>query len=201
MKMKGKLTKYDTDKGFGFITPNGGGDNIFIHKNAFVNRSRTPQVNDIITFSLSKDKHERYCADNATYTGEKIKKKQTQKTNKFSLYLSLFFLALITSSTLLFTFAPKLLIAYWCFSLVTFVMYAIDKSKAKRNQWRISEQSLHMLSLLGGWPGAAFAQQTLRNKSRKKEFRIVYWITVLINLGGLIWLHTPSGNEILALLY
>ena len=51
--------------------------------------------------------------------------------------------------------------------------------------------------LLGGWPGALIAQQTLRHKSRKASFRAVFWLTVLVNCGLFIWLFTPSGSELL----
>ena len=76
MRLKGKLIKWSDERAFGFIAPNGGGDHVFIHKSAFSNRQRTPQIKDIITFSITKDKQGRYCADEATFSGEKLKKKQ-----------------------------------------------------------------------------------------------------------------------------
>ena len=56
MRLKGTLLKWNNDKAFGFITPNSGGDDVFIHKTAFENRQRTPKANDVITFSITKDK-------------------------------------------------------------------------------------------------------------------------------------------------
>jgi uncharacterized membrane protein YsdA (DUF1294 family) len=78
-------------------------------------------------------------------------------------------------------------------SLITFIAYAIDKSAAQNGRWRTQESTLHLFSLMGGWPGAFFAQTTLRHKSSKEEFKSVYWITVLLNLGALFWLHTEKG--------
>lgn len=75
-------------------------------------------------------------------------------------------------------------------NLLTFLSYALDKSAAQRGGWRTSEQQLHLLALLGGWPAAWWAQQWLRHKSRKQEFRSVYWGTVLLHcagLGVLVW--------------
>ncbi|WP_342352801.1 DUF1294 domain-containing protein [Psychrosphaera saromensis] len=66
--------------------------------------------------------------------------------------------------------------------------YAIDKSAAKKGRWRTKESTLHLLSLAGGWPGAYFAQNILRHKLRKKPFKVVYWITVLLNVSGILWL-------------
>jgi uncharacterized membrane protein YsdA (DUF1294 family) len=53
---------------------------------------------------------------------------------------------------------------------------------------------LHLLGLAGGWPGALIAQQMLRHKSKKASFLAVFWVTVLINCGALLWLHTARGQ-------
>lgn len=98
MRLKGKLTKWTGEKAFGFIVPNGGGDHVFIHKSAFSNRQRTPQVNDIITFSIAKDNQGRYCADEGIFSGEKLKNKQAKSVSKFSIYLSVIFLGLILAA-------------------------------------------------------------------------------------------------------
>ena len=44
--------------------------------------------------------------------------------------------------------------AYVLLSMFTFVVYAVDKSSARNGTRRISESTLHLLSLTGGWPGA-----------------------------------------------
>jgi uncharacterized membrane protein YsdA (DUF1294 family) len=77
---------------------------------------------------------------------------------------------------------------YVVISTVAFVAYAIDKAAAKGNRWRIPESTLHALGLVGGWPGALLAQTLLRHKSVKREFRLIFWITVAINLFVLGWL-------------
>ncbi len=71
-------------------------------------------------------------------------------------------------------------------NLLTYAAYAADKSAAQRGAWRTSEQQLHLLALLGGWPAAWWAQQSLRHKSRKLEFRRVYWSTIALNCAGLL---------------
>lgn len=199
MRLKGKIIKWNADKAFGFIAPNGGGDHVFIHKTALANRSRTPQNNDVITFSITKDKDGRYCACDATFSGEKLKKKEAKKVSQFSVYLSLIFLATITLSFFLGNLPEKLLYVYVGLSALTFIAYAIDKSKAQNGAWRTQESTLHLFSIVGGWPGAALAQQFLRHKSAKQEFRNVFWFTVIINLGALIWLHSSTGSKYLEL--
>jgi uncharacterized membrane protein YsdA (DUF1294 family) len=82
-------------------------------------------------------------------------------------------------------------------SLISFATYAWDKSAAQNNHWRTPERTLHLLGIIGGWPGALFAQRFLRHKSKKQSFQITFWATVILNCGGLIWLLTPEGSSTL----
>lgn len=77
-----------------------------------------------------------------------------------------------------------LILLFYCsvWSFVTFIVYGIDKSSAKRNTWRVSETTLHFLSLLGGWPGALLGQKAFRHKTKKRGFRLVFWLTVMVNM-------------------
>ena len=72
--------------------------------------------------------------------------------------------------------------AFALLSLFSYLAYRKDKRAAERRQWRTPEEFLHALSLLGGWPGALIAQNRLRHKSAKTSFRIVFYITVLLNV-------------------
>lgn len=86
---------------------------------------------------------------------------------------------------------------YLLLSLATFVAYAIDKSAARKRTRRIPENALNLLSLLGGWPGAIIAQQTLRHKTRKQPFRAIFWLTVVLNCAVFIGLIYPDGIGLL----
>jgi uncharacterized membrane protein YsdA (DUF1294 family) len=77
------------------------------------------------------------------------------------------------------------LAAYAVMSLVAVALYAADKRRAARGEWRVSETTLHLVALLGGWPGAWIAQQTLRHKRQKRAFMIVFWIIVAAH--GAAW--------------
>lgn len=74
---------------------------------------------------------------------------------------------------------------YAVVSVIAYVTYAIDKKAAIKNRRRVSEKSLHLLGVLGGWPGALLAQQRLRHKTQKTSFQLIFWITVALNLAGL----------------
>jgi uncharacterized membrane protein YsdA (DUF1294 family) len=90
-----------------------------------------------------------------------------------------------------------ILLLYLGASVVTFFVYRSDKAAASKDQWRTREKTLHLLGLMGGWPGALIAQKLLRHKTRKLSFQVVFWATVLINCAGLFWLLSPCGSHTL----
>lgn len=75
---------------------------------------------------------------------------------------------------------------YAAMSLVTFFAYGLDKRAARRRTWRVPEATLHVLSLLGGWPGALVAQAFFRHKTMKQPFRAVFWLSVVANVALLV---------------
>ncbi|MEO0795262.1 MAG: DUF1294 domain-containing protein [Verrucomicrobiota bacterium] len=79
-------------------------------------------------------------------------------------------------------------IVFVVMSLVTFVAYGIDKRAAKKGSRRIPENTLHLFALFGGWPGALMGQKTFRHKTVKSQFRIVFWMTIAVNLAATTWL-------------
>lgn len=85
--------------------------------------------------------------------------------------------------------AFELCALYWIASVVTFVVYALDKSAARGGRWRTRESTLQGLALIGGWPGALLAQQWLRHKSSKRRFLMLFWLVVLVNVGLLLAFH------------
>ena len=193
MRSKGKITTWDDSKGFGFIAPFDGSDRIFIHIKAIKNRRRRPTVNDVVTYSIAKDKKGRTRAVDAMLAGAKPRKVAAQLSNRPVMIVAWCFLIVVGLSCL-FTELPLVVLGvYLVVSMITFIAYAIDKAAAQAGRWRTAEASLHMLALLGGWPGALLAQQTLRHKSKKGPFRVTLWFTVLLNIAGLVWLHTSDG--------
>ena len=195
MRLKGKVISWNDEKAFGFIKPNTEVNDVFIHKNALFNSQRTPVIGDIITFSLSKDKQGRACASEATFTGEKrndfsrqkaINHKASKETGMFSLMLAVLFFIAIGLGTYVNELSLHAFYGLIGINIVTFFYYAFDKFKAQTGRFRTPESTLHLLALLGGWAGAAFAQQLFRHKSKKLTFRRAYWLTVIINIVGIV---------------
>lgn len=64
-------------------------------------------------------------------------------------------------------YTPIAVIVLFLFSSVTaYVLYAKDKAAAKAGAWRVSENTLHLVAVLFGWPGALVAQERLRHKTK-----------------------------------
>ena len=56
-------------------------------------------------------------------------------------------------------------------NVVTFLVYGIDKWKAKKGSWRISEATLLILAVIGGSFGALFGMKVWRHKTMHKKFK------------------------------
>ncbi|MBT1063317.1 DUF1294 domain-containing protein [Bowmanella sp. Y26] len=201
MKYQGKLTNWNDEKGFGFVEPNGGGNRAFVHIKAFVRTSRRPMEGDLIVYEPVLESPGKYKATNISLAiDRKAKKHSALGMRKLGTMVVLAFCALLTAFTLLKILPVQVLLLYLGASLIAFVMYALDKSAAQHNRWRTPESSLHMCALLGGWPGAFYAQNKLRHKSSKASFKRMYWATVVVNLAAFFWLLSESGKQFLALL-
>ena len=114
-------------------------------------------------------------------------------------YLLAYLWATFLAISFAFGYTPILISCIYIFaSAFIYLLYLIDKSAAISSGWRGSEVTLHLGSLLCGWPGALIAQDQLSHKTTKKEFQRVFWITVASNCGVIFWLHT---DECLRFLY
>lgn len=192
-RIKGKLTAWNEERGFGFISPMSGGKQVFIHIKAFSNRNRRPMIGQMVTFELSADDQGRPRAIKATLPGDKLQASSKRGRGRLPVGMAVLFLVLVGVSVLVARLPLPVLALYLVASALTFVAYALDKSAAQSGAWRTKENTLHLLSLAGGWPGALIAQQKLRHKTQKRSFRSVFWVTVLVNCGIFVWLFTPDG--------
>lgn len=204
MRYQGKITDWKDDKGFGFVTPNAGGQRVFIHIKSFSKREQRPVGNELVTYELTHDTKGRPQANSVAFVGSRATPgSRAGQANaplvlaKAPLIMAGTFLVFVAASV----FAGKLPIAivwiYLAASLVAFIAYALDKSAARADRWRTKESTLHLFALAGGWPGALAAQKLLRHKSSKPSFQFVFWVTVILNCCVLAWFFSTSGAEAL----
>lgn len=192
MLVKGKISRWDDAKGFGFIQPLLKGERVFLHMTGLQNRSRRPVVGEVVTYSVAKDAQGRLQAQQVTYAGEKRKLKAAKTASRWPLILVLLFAALLVGAVVTAELPLYIPMIYAAMSIVSYLTYWWDKRKALAGQWRIQESTLQLMVLLGGWPGALLAQSYLRHKSQKRAFLAVFYLAALANISVVLWLHNQN---------
>ncbi|PCO04370.1 DUF1294 domain-containing protein [Microbulbifer flavimaris] len=195
MEYKGSIASWDDGRGYGFIQPEGGGSRVFLHVSAFDRRYCRPEQGMAVRFSLGRDDRGRPRADSARPANAKRSPNRPGRQRRRALPLVGVFFAGLAGLSVWGWLPWSITGLYLALSLLTLLLYFKDKRAAVRGHWRTPEQTLHLLSLLGGWPGAALGQSLLRHKSRKGSFRMVYWLTVGLNLAALGYGLTAEGQQ------
>ena len=72
---------------------------------------------------------------------------------------------------------------------VAFIVYGIDKYKAKKAKWRISEATLLLLAVLGGSIGAWMGMKVWHHKTMHKKFKYGIPAILLIQIALMAYLH------------
>ena len=196
---RGIIAHWNDAKGFGFVKPmDGVSPNVFLHiSDIRKGLVRKPAPGDVAYYRLGKDT-------------------RTCKPRAYSVVL----VELEEKKSLcctpvrwrgpwiicgLFVAAPTAFSAYWWLvtgnrypmfvyavaSIATFFMYRSDKRAAQLHDWRIPEARLHLAELLGGWPGALFAQCWFSHKNSKRSYQVIFWFIVGLHFAAwgeeLVW--------------
>ena len=75
-------------------------------------------------------------------------------------------------------------------NIVTFLLYGIDKYKAKKGKWRISEATLLMMAAIGGSIGAWAGMRLWHHKTMHKKFKYVIPLIIIMQIALVAYLHT-----------
>ena len=197
MRFNGTVKTWNEERAFGFIEPEQGGQEIFLHITAFPPRSGRPQLNQRVSFEvvLNRDGKKRAAKVQlvrAPKSASVLVRRGTSEWGGASLFAVPAFVALYWAVAWIWHVPKSVGMGYAALSIVCFVAYAVDKSAARSGGWRTKEDTLLLIGLAGGWPGALFAQQFLRHKSVKASFRTAFWVTVVINVLAFVALSSPK---------
>lgn len=191
MRQAGRISNWNDGKGFGFVTPHDGGARAFVHIKAFEAAIRRPVDGDLVSYATSLDSKGRINAIEVRFAGQRVQSKAPARSSvrrkpasripRLAIGVGFLLVAVILMMT---GKMPALLsLAYLLMSCASYLMYALDKEIAGRSRWRRTpESTLHLLDLLGGWPGGLIAQHVARHKTGKASFQRTFWVTVVANL-------------------
>ena len=86
------------------------------------------------------------------------------------------------------TIEQLILIYLVAINVVTFFIYGIDKWKAKRSKWRISEATLLGMAVIGGSIGAWLGMRVWHHKTMHKKFQFGIPLIIVAQIALLIWI-------------
>ena len=194
---EGKLVKWNDEKGFGFVRPENGEKDLFLHISAIKNYrkglSHRPAAGDIVHYQpISRAEAEGQRRISAALVVG-INKAIFGIDAEPRPWWSTLGLKLLAGAPILLSFHviwrtgnPIPLVSYVFMSALSSMYYAADKRRALLHKWRIPEIYLHYFELLGGWPGALLSQQAFRHKKNKGDYQRVFW--EIVTLHGIVWL-------------
>jgi len=195
-RIDGTLKSWNDERGFGFIEPLHGGQEIFVHIKSIERRSGRPQIGQRLTFEveIGPEGKKRAKRVQLVQTKRAVNRERNDLPAHWGIasYVAIpTFLVVYVIAAVLWGVPTWVAGLYLAGSAICFVVYAIDKSAAVAGRWRVSESTLILLGLAGGWPGAIVAQQLLRHKSNKASFRSAFWGSVMFNVFGFTALSSP----------
>ena len=77
-------------------------------------------------------------------------------------------------------------------NIATFLLYGVDKYKAKKNKWRISEATLLMMAVIGGSIGALAGMRLWHHKTMHKKFKYGIPVIIIMQIALVTYLHTNN---------
>ena len=73
-------------------------------------------------------------------------------------------------------------------NLLAFVLYGVDKLKAKKGAWRIPEATLLLVAFLGGSVGALLGMEVFRHKTKHAKFRVLVPLFLILHIAMAVYI-------------
>jgi len=175
-RLRGTITAWSPEKGHGTVTA--GERRHFLHHRDFAVHHKRPEVGDVVTFALGQDAKGRPCAVAAEHTdaGGRVRSVDGVTVVCLGVLPAVAAVRLDPAQGLAFVLG-----LYGLLSALAVALYWDDKRRARRDADRHPEFLLHLVEVLGGWPGAYVAQRLFRHKLTKVRYQVVFWVIVALH--------------------
>lgn len=176
IKLTARITAWDPGRSAGFLSFEG--HRVGLRRDDFVILHKRPEAGDVVDFLLGKDDQGRVCARAVEHhnDGGRIR----------LWHLGMLAGLLAAPGCALWRLVDRndWRLVVGCalgLSTIAFLLYWLDKLRARHGQWRVAETTLHLVAALGGWPGAFLAQRHFRHKTAKLRFQLLFWLIVTLH--------------------
>jgi uncharacterized membrane protein YsdA (DUF1294 family)/cold shock CspA family protein len=181
--MRGIVIKFDPQKGYGFIRSQEAREDVFVHISDV--QGRIPlRIGQHVEFQVVR-------------TAKGLRAVQVvpgaMQQSPIVVYGAIGIAAALVGLLVLslLTRIHVLLAWFLSVSVVTFVLYRLDKHRAETSGLRVPEIVLHGLSLLGGSPGALAGQRIpSHHKTAKASFQVIFWLIFIGQIILVVFLFT-----------
>lgn len=177
--MRGVVTRFYPDRGFGFIKPDDGSGDVFVHVTA---------VADGGLLDVGRRVHFTTVPTDKGLQARDVVSGRRRASPKVATALIGVGLALVaTAAGALVVGGPWL--AWWlaAVNVVTLAFYRWDKRQAQLQGFRVPEFTLLGLGALGGTPAGLLGRLKYRHKTIKTSFRLKFWAIAVVQLVVILW--------------
>lgn len=194
---QGRVLQWDAAKGLGFVQGEAGGERLLLRRADLTGRLRTrqPQAGEPVRFLALGHGPQRRAARVSTLLPPAAPARPAaaspSRPGSARLYIIPAFALLLGLIHLSWPLPRFVTVLYGALSMALFLVYGLDKWAARRGQARVRESVLHVLALLGGWPGALLGQHIFRHKIAQPRFLRIGWAMAALNIALLLVVCTP----------
>jgi cold shock CspA family protein len=148
MRVRGTLKKWNDERGFGFLETDETRAEIFVHVKSFVSRAGRPQIGDTFFFDIvpgpaGKRRATKVEPVKAVRARTNAQRKSSRRSASAALLALPGFVIVYAVAVHLWQPPRWMALVYLIASVVTFLVYALDKSAARGGRWRVEEATLH----------------------------------------------------------
>ncbi|MFN3912866.1 DUF1294 domain-containing protein [Hyphomonas sp.] len=197
LRVRGRLINWSDERGFGFLAPDGGGQDVFVHASAFAKEGRHIEIGLEYEFTVDFGKDGRPKAKRVTRVvvakaAPSLLSQIVQRGPRFLVIPAFLFIVLAIASVQ--PISENWFVIYGVASVACFAGYGLDKLAANQKAWRVSETILLLIGLVGGWPGGILGQEIFRHKTQKRSFRTLFWMSVAINMAAFVQINVFAAR-------